>query len=145
MTEGIACECVPECVPGRKLVDGLEFEVSTWCDTPQSWNSGGSWLVDPDSERIKAAIREVSDLDALEVLLEGADFSRESSNHCQTFWGGHGCNLREGHDGVWHVCGPLGDECMAVAHWGESSLLAWNIDGPRDEWSPWGLHWEWYS
>lgn len=143
MTERKPCQCRPRCKQKVKTVDGVRMLVPTWCNTPQSWNQYGAWMDSTDMYNLaRADAWRVCDLDALEAILDG-DNPSPSTGACPTFWGSHGCSLDEGHGGVWHVC-DFEEPCMAVMEWGESSLIPWQVDGEKDEWRPWGLHWQKY-
>lgn len=148
------CQCTPRCEPQTKWVDGLEFNVSTWCNTPQPWNKIGSWLDAPEVEaRVKAEIRKVCDLNALQNLIDETNELLEGD--CETYWGSHGCSLEKNHPGPWHLCFdtypdedeqgfPNGDTgisiCTAVMEWGPKSLIRWSDIGKGEEsvWEPSG-------
>lgn len=141
------CQCRPRCNQKVKTVDGVRMLIPTWCNTPQSWNPSGSWMDSPEIYKLaREDARRVCDIDALEAILNNHPVPSNSTEMCTTYWGSHGCSLDQGHGGVWHVCDPEGGEaCMAVMEWGEgNSVIAWQVDGEREEWQPWGMHWEKY-
>lgn len=145
MTERRPCQCRLRCKQKVKTVDGVRMLIPTWCNTPQSWNPSGAWMESPDMYNLaRADAYRVCDLDALEAILNDPN-SVPGVGLCPTYWGSHGCSLDAGHPGAWHVCDPeQGEACMAVMEWGESSLIPWQVDGEKDEWRPWGLHWQKY-
>lgn len=55
------------------------------------------------------------------------------SEPCNTFWGGHGCDLNEGHSGV-HRCGNWPEPCSQFDGTDRSARY-WHDD--EAEWSKW--------
>jgi hypothetical protein len=62
----------------------------------------------------------------------------ESDVWCMYFWGGHGCDLRAGHDGP-HQCGEDEDTCSQY----DESADPWHRvrftehSGDQWKWGPW--------
>ncbi len=59
---------------------------------------------------------------------------------CGTYWNGHGCGLGPGHEGEWHICGPVttwdGEEMCSHARKlpdGRVEVRSVEDDGPLAE------------
>lgn len=128
------CQCVPRCTTRTETVAGLEFITPTWCSTPRPWNSSGAWVDnDPEiAERVLAGIKarvpnwlELRN-ESLAVTLGPVE------QQCRTFWGSHGCSLKEDHSGLCNCEGHAAmlrlDDQHAITWWNdavEPSVLSW--------------------